>query len=394
MFPGYSAFRMKHFIVALAILLCAAAIHAQTPAARLWDELKEKRTALPSLHQEFEVSRTFKLANSEQSSKVQLVLDMSRGQWREKTISGSSTRVRIFDGQELFSFEEGGDEFVRIHHRPKDDLPTPSLFGSGDREWQKVVEADRKPCGFSGKDQICAILDVPLRSSATFDKEAGRIFSHGRERFAMSMDTGLVVSATAVMSVERDRSPYTSQTTYNLKGSSYGGPPNVSLFKMPDGMHEVKELSKWNAAKIRKQLAGKPAPEMAVTDIQGKHVTLASLKGRTVLLDFWTTWCEACRADGPALDKLYAKYGDQNLEIIAISVSEDRTIVEKFLKEHRHAYPIVLTSENEMPHQFEIGALPTYIVIGEDGDVAGAVEGDQGFSDLRKTLKKAGMEVD
>ena len=318
---------------------------------------------------------------------------MSHGQWREKTISGSSTRVRIFDGQELFWFEEGSDEFVRIHHRPKDDVPNPSVFGSGDLEWQKAVEVDRKPCGFSGKEQICTVIDVPLRSSVTIDKDAGRIFSHGRERFALSVDTGLVVSATTVMSVDRDRSPYTSQTTYSLKESSYGG-PDVSLFKIADGMHEVKELSKWNAAKIRKQLAGKPAPEMAVTDIQGKHVTLASLKGKTVLLDFWTTWCEACRADGPALDKLYAKYGDQSLEIIAISVSEDRTIVEKFLKEHRHAYTVVLTSENEMPRQFEIGVLPTYIVIGKDGDVASAVEGDRGFSDLRKTLKKAGMEVE
>ena len=385
---------MKHLIVALAILFCAATSNAQTPAAKLWDELKEKREALPSLHQEFEVSRTFKLVNDEQSSKWQMILDMSHGQWREKNISGWSTRVRIFDGQELFSFEEGGDEFMRIHHRPKDVVPTPSLFGSGDLETQKAVEVDRKPCGFSGKEQICAIIDVPLRSSVMMDAHAGRVLSRGRERLAMSMDTGLVVSATSITSVERERSPYTSQTTYILKGSSYGGQPDVSLFKLAEGMHEVKELSKWNAAKIRKQLAGKPAPELAVTDIQGKQVTLASLKGKSVLLDFWATWCEACRADGPALDKLYAKYGGQNLEIIGISVSEDRAIVEKFLKEHRHAYPIVLTSENEMPRPFQIGVLPMYIVIEKDGNVAGAVEGDQGFSELRKTLKKAGMEVD
>jgi thiol-disulfide isomerase/thioredoxin len=133
---------------------------------------------------------------------------------------------------------------------------------------------------------------------------------------------------------------------------------------------------------------------LAVTDIQGKQVTLPSLKGKTVLLDFWTTWCEACRADGSALDKLYAKYGGQNLEIIAISVSEDRAIVEKFLKQHRHSYQIVLTSENEMPRPFQIGVLPTYIVIERDGNIAGVVEGDQGFSDLRKMLKRAGMEVD
>jgi thiol-disulfide isomerase/thioredoxin len=386
---------MKYLIVALAILSCTGTSNAQTPAAKLWDELNGKREALPSLHQEFEVSRTFTLVNDEQSSKWQMILDMSHGQWREKTISGASTRVRIFDGQELFSYEEGGDEFMRIHRRPKkDDAPTPSLFGSGDLEWQKAVEVERKPCGFSGKEQICAIIDVPLRSSLTVDAHAGRVFSQGKERIAMSMDTGLVVSATSVTSVQRERSPYTSQTTYTLKGSSYGSHPDVTLFKLAEGMQEVKELSKWNAARIRKQLVGKPAPELAVTDIQGKQVTLPSLKGKTVLLDFWTTWCEACRADGSALDKLYAKYGGQNLEIIAISVSEDRAIVEKFLKQHRHSYQIVLTSENEMPRPFQIGVLPTYIVIEKDGNIAGVVEGDQGFSDLRKMLKRAGMEVD
>lgn len=210
----------------------------------------------------------------------------------------------------------------------------------------------------------------------------------------MSMDTGVAVSATSVTSVQRDRSPYTSQTTYTLRGLSYVGHADMSLFKLPEEMHEVKELSKWNAARISKQLAGKPAPELAVKDIQGKPVTLASLKGKTVLLDFWATWCEACRADGPALDKLYAKYGNQHLEIIAISVSEDRVIVEKFLKAHRHVFPVVLTSENEMPRPFQIGVLPMYMVIGKDGNVASAVEGDQGFSELRKTLKKAGMEID
>jgi thiol-disulfide isomerase/thioredoxin len=386
---------MKHLIIALAILFCACTSSAQTPAAKLWNELKQKREAVPSLHQEFEVSQTFKLASGEQSSKLQMILDMSHGQWREKNISGLSTRIRIFDGNELFSFEEGDDEFMRIKPRPKDDAPNPALYGPGELEWRKAVEVERKPCGLSGKEQICAIIDVPLKPSAGVDANGyDLVFSQGRERVAMSMDTGLVLSAFSVTSVRRKRSPYTSEITYVLKRSSYGREPDVSLFKLAEGMREVKELSKWNAAKIKKQLVGKPAPELSLTDIEGKQVTLASLKGKTVLLDFWTTWCGPCRADGPALDKLYAKYGDHNLEIIGISVSEDRAIVEKFLKEHRRAYPIVLTSENEMPRPFQIGTLPTYIVIEKDGHIAGVVEGDQGFSDLRKMLKKAGMEVD
>jgi thiol-disulfide isomerase/thioredoxin len=133
---------------------------------------------------------------------------------------------------------------------------------------------------------------------------------------------------------------------------------------------------------------------MDVKDIQGKSVSLSAFKGKTVLLDFWTTWYPPCRADAPWLNKLYAKYKDNDLMIIGVPVSEEHSIVEKFLKEHPHGFPVVLTSENEMPRPYQIGVFPTYIMTEKDGTVASAVEGDQGFSELRKLLRKAGMEVD
>jgi thiol-disulfide isomerase/thioredoxin len=174
---------------------------------------------------------------------------------------------------------------------------------------------------------------------------------------------------------------------------SYGAPADAAIFKLPSGdLREVKELSRWDAAKIKKQLSGKTAPELSLTDLKGKPVTLSSLKGKTVLLDFWTTWCAPCRADGPALEKLFRKYGEKDLMIIGISVSEEREMVEKFLNEHPHTYPIALTTENEMPLPYQISVFPTYIVIDRDGTVTAAVSGDKGFGDLRKLLKKAGLE--
>ena len=159
-------------------------------------------------------------------------------------------------------------------------------------------------------------------------------------------------------------------------------------------MREVKELSRWNASKIKKQLAGKLAPELNAMDIQGKPVSLAAFKGKTVLLDFWTTWCPPCRADAPALDKLYQRYSEKELMIVGISVSEERPIVEKFLQEHPHTFPVVLTTENEMPRPYQIAIFPTYMVIDPDGNLTAAVEGDQGFGELRKLLKKAGLDTD
>jgi len=79
---------------------------------------------------------------------------------------------------------------------------------------------------------------------------------------------------------------------------------------------------------------------------------------------------------------------------VGLSVNEDRAIVEKFLKGQPHGFPVVLTSENDLPRPYQIGVFPTYIVIDREGNVSAAVEGEKGFGDLRRLLKKAGLEVD
>jgi thiol-disulfide isomerase/thioredoxin len=216
----------------------------------------------------------------------------------------------------------------------------------------------------------------------------------GSQRILLDLETGMLLALRAVQNIENPNGSYQSDVSYTLKSMICGAPVDAGLFSLPSGLREVKELSPWNASRIKKRLAGKPAPDLAVTDIQGNPTTLSAFKGKTVLLDFWTTWCAPCRADGPALDKLYRKYGARDLAILGISVSEDRAIVEKFLKEHPHDYPVVLTTENEMPRPYQVGAFPTYIVIDGEGVVVSAVEGNQGLADLRQLLKKAGMELE
>jgi len=369
---------------------------AQTPASAVWTELKARRDKLPSVQQEFEVSQTAKTASASQSFKRQLVLDMSPGQWRERSISGSGNNIRIFEGKDLFSMEEGGDEFVRAKRRSKEEDPLPSPYGTDDPDWSKAIELERRPCGILASDHLCVVLDVPLKkwTRTSSPNNISRMLQ-GSARVSFDTETGLLLSLRTVQVIEIHRAAHQLDVTYALQRMSYGKPPDASLFKLPsDDMREVKELSSWNAAKIKKQLTGKPAPDLAVTDILGKPVALSAFKGKTVLLDFWTTWCPPCRADAPALDKLYRKYGEQDLMIVGISVSEERAIVEKFLKDHPHSFPIVLTTENEMPRTYQIRVFPTYIVIDSDGTVTSATEGNQGFGELRKLLKKAGLDVE
>ncbi len=385
--------RFSILVAALSIALNAG---AQTSTSILWSQLRNKREVLPGLHQEFEVVQSYKTDLRSQTSLRKIVFDMSQNKWRERSVSGSGDRIRIFDGQDLFLMEAEGDEYVRVKRKAKEGDPEPGPYVSSDLDWAKAKELERQPCGFKGRDHTCIILRVPIKSLVAFGTGVliTRI-SDGIALLAIDSETGILIQSKRQALIDNGRGGYQYNLTYSLTKMSYGARPDATLFQLPEsGVHEVKELTRWNAARIKKQLIGKPAPELEVMDIEGNPVSLAELKGKTVLLDFWTTWCPPCVADAPALDKLYRKYGGKELMIVGISVNEERGVVENFLKKHPHNFPVVLTSENEIPRPYQIGIFPTYMVIGPDGTLTKALEGDQGFGELRKFLEKAGMEAD
>ena len=361
----------------------------------LWAELKAKRDGLTGAHQEFEVTRNFKGRYGTRSSKREAIIDLSQGRWRERSVAGSGNQILIFDGKDRFWMEEGGDEYVRMKRPSKDDDPEPSPYAARGPDTSRARELERRACGTSSNDQVCVVLEMPLRK---WTRPASRrlvTLVEGTERIVLDAETGLALGSRTVEVIDDHRGGYQSETTYVLKQLSQGGTADARLFQLPSNdLREVKELSKWNAVRIRNELAGKAAPDLAVTDLQGKPVTLSALKGRTVLLDFWTTWCPPCRADAPALHNLYRKYGDEDLTVVSFSVDEDRKIVEHFLKEHPVDYSVVLTTENELPRPYQVGVLPTYMIIDRDGTLTAAVEGDKGFGALKKLLRKAGLETE
>src|ERR1700722_12069790 len=152
------------FLMLIVVAALAWAAGGESPAGKLWTELREKRSKLTNPREEIDVSRTYKLSSGKtQASKWKIILTDDRGRWREESISGSGKRVRIFDSKDLLVTEDGGDEFVRTKRRAKDPDPVPSAYLSLDADWSKAVEKDRSSCGLSGKADLCVILQVPLK---------------------------------------------------------------------------------------------------------------------------------------------------------------------------------------------------------------------------------------
>lgn len=378
------------FLLGGAFVIASSAV-GETANNNVWSKLEATWQGSRALHQEFEVEQHVQRGYVQGVSRYQVVLDFSDGKWREQAIGGRGDRIRLFDGQNMFIFEPGGTEYVRVKQDKYELLPEPF---ENKLDWGKAKEVKRGPCGFSGKDHTCAIVDAPVKPWVRPDMPGGATtMTGGTARVMIDTETGIWLRCHIDALVEGAFGSSQWNLTYTIKQMSYGAAPDAALFKMPEGLQEVKELTPWEDARVKKQLAGKPAPDMKVTDIQGNPVSLASLKGKTVLLDFWTTWCPPCQADSSSLEKLNQKYG-KSLAVVGISVNEDRGTVESYLKKHPHNFPVVLSSENQLPPPYEVHIFPTYMIIGPDGTLMTAEQGDQGFAKLRKDLEKAGLEAE
>jgi thiol-disulfide isomerase/thioredoxin len=117
------------------------------------------------------------------------------------------------------------------------------------------------------------------------------------------------------------------------------------------------------------QLVGKPAPAFDLADPEGKTISLVSLKGNVVVLDFWATWCGPCRVTLPLLDKVATEHAGRDVVVLAINVGEDAGTVSSYLAEQKLAVTALLDKDTAVSKAYFANAIPQTVVIGRDGVV-------------------------
>jgi thiol-disulfide isomerase/thioredoxin len=131
-----------------------------------------------------------------------------------------------------------------------------------------------------------------------------------------------------------------------------------------------------------------PRVPLKLPDTQGDSLSLLSLKGKVILLDFWASWCVPCRSSNRQLIKLYAKYKAQGFEIFAVSMDEEKDEWEKAITKDKITWIQVNDSGgrgNKTAHDWNIFQLPTSYLINKNGDV---VSVDLEGKELEKKLKE------
>ena len=120
----------------------------------------------------------------------------------------------------------------------------------------------------------------------------------------------------------------------------------------------------------------KQAPSFKLKNLVGDTVTLNNFKGKTVLLNFWATWCLPCKEELPAMQRLYKELGSRGLEVVAISIDRgnpDR--VKKYIDRYNLTFPILLDPGQEIRKSYFIMGLPTRYLIGSNGRLKGFISG-------------------
>lgn len=118
-----------------------------------------------------------------------------------------------------------------------------------------------------------------------------------------------------------------------------------------------------------KVAAGDDAPAFTLKDTAGTEVTLASLKGRVVLLDFWATWCGPCKAAMPSIQKIHEHFKDKPVSIIGVNTWEEKpTAAADYMKKKGFTYGCLLKGD-DLATAYGISGIPTLVLIDANGKV-------------------------
>jgi thiol-disulfide isomerase/thioredoxin len=139
---------------------------------------------------------------------------------------------------------------------------------------------------------------------------------------------------------------------------------------------------------------GAPAPRFRAKTTVGESFNNESVKGKVVLLEFWTTWCQYCHDEEALIEEVNKEFAAKGLIVLAIDVAESKKTVKKYLEQHPRACRIVLTEDTNLAAMYQANVYPIYVVIDRDGNIAGEQRGAAGERALRRLLANAGIEAE
>ena len=167
---------------------------------------------------------------------------------------------------------------------------------------------------------------------------------------------------------------------------------NKSRFQLDDWAKSIRagEIPDFSGtADPAPRFVGKLAPDFRLRNLDGKQVALSSYKGNSVLLDFWATWCDPCRAELPIFQKLHRELGSKHFAIVAVDVGENSETVAKYVRGEKFTFPVLLDENEPVKSQYRLIVFPSLVVIDKRGRIRDFIGGALTENKLRAALMSA-----
>jgi thiol-disulfide isomerase/thioredoxin len=147
-------------------------------------------------------------------------------------------------------------------------------------------------------------------------------------------------------------------------------------------------------------LMSHPAPDFTLEDLSGKKVSLASYRGKAVLINFWATWCGPCKIETPWLVELRNQYAAKGFEILGVSLddldtddkkmlAEEKRDIAKFAAQEHMQYPVLIDGGSIDKPYGGLDALPTSYFVDRTGKIVAAQLGLTSKDDIEGNIQKA-----
>jgi len=122
---------------------------------------------------------------------------------------------------------------------------------------------------------------------------------------------------------------------------------------------------------------GFTAPDFSLKTATGETYALSELKGQAVLVNVWATWCPPCRAEMPAIEKMYQEYKSQGLVVLSVNstVQDNPLEIAPFIKEYNLTFPILLDETGDVTRAYQIRSLPSSYFIDRHGVISEVIIG-------------------
>lgn len=120
--------------------------------------------------------------------------------------------------------------------------------------------------------------------------------------------------------------------------------------------------------------------DVTFLDEAGKAISLSSLKGKVVFINFWATWCQPCIHEMPSINELRKSFkGNDNIVFLMIDVDGNMKKSTAFMEKNKYDLPVYVPTGN-IPSDFLRGAIPTTVIINKKGEIVSRVEGTNDYS--------------